>query len=194
MKNNIRRALLVACSALLLVVMTIGGTIAWMTAQTSEIVNTFTVGDINITLTEPAGAEANYSWKIVPGTNITKDATVTVEADSEKCYVFVTVKEANWPACGKVTYTVDTNIWTALGDEYPNVYYKVVENNKNADQPFTVLTNNTVYVASDMTKDEVTAITTNPTLTFKAYAIQFENMTDAVDAWTKLNTQIAPQN
>lgn len=72
--------LLVGCAA--------GATLAWLVTKTDPVVNTFTVGDINIELTEP-----NYKptvdgkAKILPGDTIAKDPTVTVLENSEDCYV-----------------------------------------------------------------------------------------------------------
>ena len=63
----------------------IGGTLAWLTDRTNPVVNTFTVGDINIELKE----SENLNLKMVPGNTIAKDPKVTVKADSEACYLFV---------------------------------------------------------------------------------------------------------
>ena len=55
----------------------VGGTIAWLTAQTGTVTNTFTVGDIEITLTETGAANNAKSFKIVPGGKDTKDPKIT---------------------------------------------------------------------------------------------------------------------
>lgn len=54
---------------------TIGGTLAWLTDTTEPVTNTFTYGDINITL-----AETTEVYKMVPGNSISKDPSVTVES------------------------------------------------------------------------------------------------------------------
>ena len=73
---------------------TIGGTLAWLTDTTEPVTNTFTYGDINITL-----AETTEVYKMVPGNSISKDPSVTVESGSEACWLLVKVEEsANWPA------------------------------------------------------------------------------------------------
>ena len=46
----------------------IGGTLAWLTDKTDSKVNTFTVGDVNIDLTE-----TTTTYKILPGTEIRPD-------------------------------------------------------------------------------------------------------------------------
>lgn len=163
----------------------VGGTIAWLTAETAPVVNTFTVGDINITL-----AETTSEYKIVPGTNITKDPKVTVLKNSEACWLFVTVEpSADYKVLDAfLTYGIADG-WTKLentGDV--DVYYREVAAS-TADQAFPVLAGNKVEVSSTLTKIDLEALGTDPsiTLTFKAYAIQQEGFTDAATAWAELN-------
>lgn len=170
--------------ALMLVVgISVGATIAWLTAKTDPVVNTFTVGDINITL-----EETTEDYKIVPGVDIDKDPVVTVLADSEACWLFVEIDEANWPTATeedgttrKVEYEVADG-WTELAD---GVYYRAVDAS-DVDQEFAVLKDNQVTVSGTLTKAEVEAITTNPTLTFTAYAIQKEGFASAEAAWDEV--------
>lgn len=68
----------------------IGGTLAWLTDKTDPVVNTFTVGDINIEL-----KETTTNYKMVPGNTITKDPKVTVKANSEACWLFVKVEKSS---------------------------------------------------------------------------------------------------
>ena len=171
--------------AVLLVGGTVGGTLAWLVSKPNSVVNTFTFGDINAQLTETTGA----TYKIVPGNNITKDPKVTVLANSEACWLFVKIEEANWPkftesdqTTRKVTYEV-VDDWIALTD-VPGVYYREVPaSTTNTD--FYVLKNNQVTVSNTLTKEEVSTITTStsPTLTFTAYAVQKDHVADAATAW-----------
>lgn len=190
--NNARRILLLVGLMSLVAVISIGGTIAWLTDTTGPVTNTFTVGDINIELNE-TGMDQNRSktFHIVPGVDITKDPTVKVKANSEQCYLFVKVEENNWPTAvkedetKKVSYSIATG-WTALDSTtYPGVYYRIVDNSAS-DQTFGVLTGNTVTVDSSLTKAEANAITVNPTLVFTAYACQKDNVSTAADAWKKI--------
>lgn len=163
----------------------VGGTIAWLTAETAPVVNTFTVGDINITL-----AETTSEYKIVPGTNIAKDPKVTVLKNSEACWLFVTVEpSADFKKLDAFLTCGIADGWTKLettGDA--DVYYREVAAS-TADQAFDVLNGNKVEVSSTLTKKELEALGTDPsiTLTFKAYAIQQEGFTDAATAWAELN-------
>lgn len=189
-----RRIALTVCLMLVVMVASIGGTVAWLTAQTTPVTNTFTYGDINIALAETTGE----NYKIIPGVDITKDPKVTVKANSEACYLFVKVEEQNWPTftetdgTKKVSYAI-ANGWTQLEG---CVYYREVEAVK-ADTSFDVLAGNKVTVSENLTKAEVDTVKTNqPKLIFTAYAVQKDGITDASAAWEKLgvSTSAAPTN
>ena len=94
----------------------VGGTLAWLTDQTDEVKNTFTVGDINIGLTETTA-----DYKMVPGNTIAKDPTVTVKANSEACWLFVQVTEST-DLKDFITYAIAEG-WTALPG-VDGVYYR----------------------------------------------------------------------
>lgn len=174
-----------------------GGTVAWLTAKTKPVVNTFTFGNINITLTESKGTaddvlnQNNRSFKAIPGCTIEKDPTITVLKNSEKCYLFVKVEEAhNQDKIVEYTVDVGESAWMELDGE-SNVYYRVVENCTD-DQLFTVLKDNQVTISTGLTKekvDELTKAGTFPTLTFTAYAVQYESFEDDLaGAWAQANS------
>ncbi len=164
----------------LLIGCAIGGTVAWLTAKTDAVVNTFTYGDINITLAETTGTD----YKIIPGKNINKDPKVTVKKDSEACWLFVKVEEEGTFVANKVTYSIADG-WTALAGQ-TGVYYREV-GAVTADTSFDVIRDNKVYVSDTLTKEDIQNIT-NPTLTFTAYAVQKDGIADAATAWTKVPT------
>lgn len=161
----------------------VGGTIAWLTAETAPVVNTFTYGDINIELTESTGSD----YKIIPGVEIEKDPRVKVKAGSEACWLFVKVEEAGTFVGGKVTYSI-ANGWTqGDGEDVPkNVYYRELGAATN-DISFDVLAGNKINVSSDLTKEDIKDITTQPTLTFTAYAVQKDGIANAATAWPKVS-------
>lgn len=172
-------------SAALIVCATVAGTLAWLTDTTDPVVNTFTVGDINITLTE----SENLDLKMVPGRTITKDPKVTVKAGSEACWLFVkVVKSGNFDSF--MTFEI-ANGWTEL-TEGSGVYYRIV-GDKSADgatdEPFPVISGNKVTVKNTVTKADLNGLTeaTYPTLTFTAYAVQKDGINDADTAWGKVN-------
>ena len=184
------RTLVVMLALVLMVGCAVGGTLAWLVAKTDPVVNTFTYGDINITLTEDTGS----NYKIIPGVEITKNPKVTVKADSEACWLFVKVDEEYWPTfteadseTRKVSYTL-ADVWTSLPN-VPGVYYREV-GAVSADTDFEVLEGNKVTVSENLTKAEVNSIAEGiqPKLTFTAYAVQKDGIADAATAWTKVNT------
>lgn len=173
--------------AVLLVGGAVGGTLAWLVSQPDPVVNTFTYGDINATLTETTGS----TYKIVPGTTISKDPKVTVKKNSESCWLFVKIIEENWPSfteedgtTKKVKYEIADG-WTLLAGT-SNVYYREVATSTN-DQDFQVLKNNQVTVSGNLTKTQVNSITDSTKLTFIAYAVQKENVADVATAWSIAN-------
>lgn len=188
-----KKSMTVVLSLVLVLCLAVGGTLAWLTAKTDTVTNTFTVGDINLelyehvlqadgTLGETTTNSGNDNYKMVPGNTLPKDPTVVVKANSEACWLFVKVeKSANFDTY--MSYTVDSQ-WTALaGNE--GVFYKEVAAN-TADQEFNVLADKKVVVKDDVTKDMLeTAKTSQPTIKFTAYAVQKDNVTSASDAWTK---------
>ena len=175
----------VALLALVLVIGCVaGGTVAWLVAKTDPVVNTFTYGNIDITLTETTGND----YKIIPGTNIEKDPKVTVTAGSEDCWLFVKVVEEHWPTATledgtrKVSYAIADG-WTMVEGQ-TNVYYREVKATDTARE-FPVLSGNIVTVSDQLTKGDIQA--TQPKLTFTAYAVQKEGSADAAAAWAKAN-------
>lgn len=173
-------------AVLLIVGGVIGGTLAWLTAKTTPVVNTFTTSDINIELTEDEGIKNNYKFKMVPGYEITKDPKVTVKGGSEDCFLFVKLEEKN-DFASYMDYTVDNSLWTAL-DGVAGVYYREVTANTE-DQSWYILTGNKVNVKGEVTKDMMNGLneTNYPKLEITAYASQLyrSNNTkfDAKTAW-----------
>ena len=183
---------LVLVLALALIVGVAGGaTFAWLTAKTDPVVNTFTYGDLNITLAENTGSD----YKIIPGVDIEKDPLVTVKAGSEACWLFVKVEEKNWPEFAdgegentvrKVNYGIADGWMKGDGTSIPaNVYYREVAAN-NADQEFPVLKDNKITVSNTLTKIDIKGLSATPKLSITAYAIQKDGMDNAEKAWAAI--------
>lgn len=194
MKNKTNRTVSIKIAALIAAIVlvigcTAGGTVAWLVSKPDPIVNVFTVGNINATLTETKTA-----FKIVPGVDIDKDPVATVKANSEDCYLFMQPTEENWPKfktteAGSTTRKVEYEIadgWTKLKD---GVYYREVTKDDAKDQAFHVLKNDQVTVSNTLTKENVDAIAGTPKLTVAVYAVQKEGMASAADAWETAKAQ-----
>lgn len=188
-RRSTLKPLLVAMAVVLLIGCIAGGTLAWLTDTTDNVVNTFTTSDINITLTETGTVDNAASFKMIPGYTIDKDPKVTVVGGSEDCWLFVKIDESTNPVLRTyITYDVDPG-WTVLDkDNYPGVYYRHVEakadkqefnvigHNETVDGATTFIPNK-ILVNSTVTKEMMKALNetgaAKPTLTFKAYAIQY---------------------
>lgn len=196
-----KKAIVAVVALVLVLCCAMGGTLAWLVDSTTEIKNTFTYGDINISLwehelnedgltlsTDVFTGEEQTGFKMIPGNKIEKDPTVTVKADSEASWVFVKIVESNnfddfmtyGVASGWTQLTVDAegNAVTDL------IYYREVAAT-TADTDFAVLANDSVSVKETVTKDMLKdGVFVAPTLSFTAYAVQRDaNITTAAQAW-----------
>lgn len=184
--------------AMVVIGRSVSGTVAWLVSKPESRVSTFTLGDINITLTE--SDFGSQPIKIIPGIDIKKDPKVTVMANSEACWLFVKVEEMNWPdfkeanGTRKVSYSVN-NGWNALKDN-PGVYFREV-NAEDAQKgiDYTVLAGNescpsgVIKVSQELTKEEINSINSanQPSLTFTAYAVQRAGIDNEATAWATVN-------
>lgn len=194
-----RKILLMAACAVLLVCISVGATVAYLT-DTKSVTNTFTVGSVAITLDEAKtdinGVADNTvprvvanKYKLMPGHEYVKDPTVHVTAGSEDCYIFVKVEngisefEATTVEGGytNIAGQITANGWNELTG-VTGVYYK--EYTQSATVTDLVVFNK--FKVSD-TADavngwaSVSEATTKVTVT--AYAVQADGFTTAKDAW-----------
>ena len=98
-KKSTRKMIVLVMLLALIVGGTVGGSFAWLIAQSNTVTNTFTEGDINISLKEhkldpQTGVQVDpETWvdtqeiELLPGRTVYKDPTVFVEAGSAPCYV-----------------------------------------------------------------------------------------------------------
>lgn len=88
---------IVLCVAMLAIAVA-GGTLAYFT-DTDAKTNTFTMGKVDIQLDEPNYTPAeDGALKVFPGQTYPKDPTITINSDSEDCWLVATVtisKRAN---------------------------------------------------------------------------------------------------
>lgn len=96
----------------------IGGTLAYFTDD-EEATNTFTVGNVDITLTEPnwEGTGSQDAPEVYPGEPLAKDPTVT-NSGANPCFVRIKVEGLDClsPA-GMITYRTDY-VTGKLGDHW----------------------------------------------------------------------------
>ena len=188
--KNAKKALLLALCAILLVVASVAGTLAYLTADDS-VKNTFEVGKVTITLAETKVNEYGEStnegttdvgnkYKLIPGRTYTKDPRITVGADSENCWLFVKIE--NGLGANATINGLAENGWTRIGTtDYWAYAGTVVGANATVD-----VFDSFTYASSvaDTTADAAKEIVVT------AYAIQSDSCPTSADAWTKLSTQL----
>lgn len=163
-----------------------GTTLAWLKAETTPVVNTFSPSNIEVQLKETTGTE----YKMVPGCVVDKDPKAWVTAESEDCYLFIKVeKSENFDAY--IDYQIDTQ-WNVL-QNHSEIYYICIdsadakgtdttgsskynilgEGNKEYDGVTYQWADNQVLVKPTVTKQMMDALGADkPTLDFTAYAVQ----------------------
>lgn len=204
---RIGRILLPACLMALLVLISVSATMALLTDQTADVVNTFTVGDVDITLTETkyngkdADGKDSYasapaegvdnSYPMIPGKKYTKDPVVTVETPKTNIpvYLFVEMNEAN-DAAKYLIYTptlTTANGWTQGTGTIPsNVWYRTV-NPTDPTLSWNLLDKNEITVNSNKVLKTNMDEAAKAKLSFKAYAIQTETFSSVEDAWKEVS-------
>lgn len=207
MKTKKKALLLTAC-AVLLVVATVFGTLAYLTAQTDKVDNTFTMGsnvalkldeadtdENGVVLTkdgQPVPRVQKNEYKLMPAHQYVKDPTVHVTG--EQCYVFVTVDDglAQYEADKTVAAQIVEHNWVKV-DGYDNLYVyvgtetgstKAIVSGTEANPTDLVVFDN-FTLKNDLTYNDLTAAQTAH-ITINAYAIQADGFakTSPADIWT----------
>ena len=166
------------CLAAVLVVMAIAGaTVAYFT-DTDTKDNTFTVGNVGITLTEPnwEGSGKEDAPEVYPGEPLAKDPTVT-NVGKNPCFVRISVANLmQFGDKGDITYRTDYvagklgENWVLRTDGY-FYYTKVLAVNETTDALFdqivmpTGLTGNETTQAITVTAQAVQAQGAKPSFT-----------------------------
>ena len=200
-KKKILVALALVGCAILLVAGSIAGTLAYLKDETGVVSNTFTTGNVAITLDETdvdlygvkdgeARVMANQ-YKLIPGHTYVKDPTIHVTAGSEACYLFVKV-ENNLGALEVAAANGDTIAeqmttlgWKQIGNG--NYWYY---NNGAAENAGTAIDARTeakdVKVFNNFTVATDAAIPADAStlaVNITAYAVQADGFANAMAAW-----------
>ena len=160
----------------------VGSTFAYLSSKTETVVNTFTVGNVVITLDEKdtddstPNAErdkANAYTDMIPGSSYEKDPTVHVAANSEECYVFVKVTGLDANKDALVINAFNTNLVKVDGSNTADGIYRydaVVEKSVNVQD---------IVVFNGFTlKSDVVGGTPITNITVEACAVQAGNLNE----------------
>lgn len=139
-------------------------TLAYLTDSTGAVTNTFTVGDLDIELTETY----TQNSKIYPGATISKTPVVTVLANSEPSYLYVMVDNQLSPH--GVLNILPAN-WVSINVNGTKTIYRYnsIVPLSASNQPFTVFS--TVSFGTGLTKTELATLQ-GKDIVIKAYAHQ----------------------
>ena len=207
-----KKKILVACLCVALAVLTIAGTtLAYLTSQ-DKVVNTFTVGNVQIKLDEAkANADGTLvanadrvkanSYKLIPGHTYNKDPMVTVLSGSESSYIKMTVTfskaaelDAIFAPNGGANLTsifegYDSNNWIAKGNTEDAAAdtrtYEFWYKEAVAAPDGDVALDalfDSITVPGSITKEQLETIQ-GMTITVNAYAIQADGFANAEAAW-----------
>ena len=216
MKSKAKVLIAVLC-ALVLVVGSVVGTLAYLTDR-QEVVNTFTVGDVDIKVDEapvtPDGkpeegkdrVEGN-EYHLIPGQTYTKDPTMTVHVGSEECYVRFRVELTGYTALKAIrpaltdeqllTQFVNINSdWTLTGTPVVNgnvvtyEYRHAVEVDASTEAQTLQPLFNTFTVPLEYTGSDLAAmVAAGFQLEAHGDAIQTEAFADVDAAWQAFDNQ-----
>lgn len=206
-----KKTLTIAIALVLVVALAVGATYAYLTAKTGEVKNTFVAGsavadgdlelfehvakmnnDGTYTLDSTTTTTGN-KYTVMPGVNLPKDPTVTVEKASGAYYLFVEVTKGAKVDGDTLSCTVDGSKWIKLNVDDKEVYAYTTDGKTPAVLTAEVTNvpvlasidakGNTIEVSGDNTK--IGALTeANSALTFKAYACQAAGFANATEAFT----------
>ena len=141
------KALLLTLCAVVLVIATVFGTMAYLTS-TDEVQNTFTVGQVKITLDEakvnpdgtlvykedgqtPVDRVSTNSYKLLPGHTYNKDPMVTVLNGSEASYIKMTVTFSKASALDAIFAPTGADL-TSIFNGYDSANWIYKDNTKDA--------------------------------------------------------------
>lgn len=186
--NAKKKIVSIALAAALAATAIVGSSLAYFT-DTEEKTNTFTVGNVDITLTEPNWDADINNKDLIPGKTIPKDPTITVAEGSETAYTFMKVQMSadfielinKYATATKKELPAAVEDWFTsevapkvmeIGDDY--VILGVLSP-KEAGQSVTYF--DEVKVPAEVTQEMIKADGTY-TITVTAYAIQAEGFYD----------------
>lgn len=208
-----KRTLLIMSVAVALVcALAVGATLAYLTSLTGQVRNTFTVGNVTITLDEAdvdaygeTGVDANGNpipvgdlprvleneYKLIPGHTYTKDPTIHVDGNSEDCYLFVKVVNglASYEATTNTIATQMTaNGWSLVNGQTDVYCYNAVATAEQNVPVFGSFTLDGNANFSGFTPDPEDGTIPSLNIEITAYAVQRDGFDTAANAWTAAST------
>ena len=164
---------------------------AYLTSK-ATVTNTFTVGNVAITMTESpvdkygtvvTGSRVTANeYKLIPGHTYVKDPVIHVAAGSEACYLFVKIDNgiSGIEGTNTIASQMTANGWTDKGSGF---YAKALPvDARNEAQDVATFGTFTIANTADISSSGAAKII------IKAYAVQADGFTNVDDAWDKAPT------
>lgn len=199
-----KKTLTIALAFVLVIAISVAGTFAYLTSSAS-VKNTFTVGNVKIDLNETDvdkdNSTKNNAYTLIPGSSYTKDPTVTVDKDSEDCYLRMIVTISNYDkflnAFGKDAKPQDAvtgwnqSVWPCVKMNVEGTTCTLeFRYNGIAEAGFMSTLFTEVVIPGTVTETQLEALD-NTEVNIVAHAIQAENFNDAEAAWAAFDAQKA---
>lgn len=185
-----KKTLTIVMAMVLVAAVAVTGTLAYMSAKSETVTNTFNFGNMTITLDESklkddgtldkSDRVTANTYKVAPGATVAKDPTVHVELGSEKCYVYVSVQNNLVLENGDVVANYAANSgWTKIGedaDTHTVVYrYETAVDASSARQTLAPVFEEVTFDGEKITLDNIDQLQ-GKTIVINAYAHQSENI------------------
>ncbi len=218
--NKTTKSMLIVLSVILLVTGAVMGTVAYLTDR-QEVVNTFTVGNVDITLDETdvnedgepiPGADRvpGNEYHLIPGKSYVKDPTLTVVAGSEESYIRMMVT-INCISELKAIFGDDflpenyvegwnPAVWSCASVSEDSVnntatyefrYYKAVDAYESQDDIVLEPLFTSFTMPGEVNNAQLATLD-NLEITVVGHAIQTVSFANAAEAWTAFDGQVNP--
>ena len=174
----------------------VGGTLAYLTSVTDTVTNTFTVGDVEITMDEQKVTEAGVadgttrqttnSYKLMPGHPYIKDPTIHVTNNKEDCYLFVKINNTISSLLITENTTIGETTYKSIADQLTENHWELVSGTTDIYQYVGTNGNAVVSAGTDVvvfnnfvvkSNADVSGVTANDKIELVACAVQADGLT-----------------
>ncbi len=157
-QKNQKKFILMMCS-IVIVGGIVAGTLAWLAARTNPVINNFIGSDLVIDISEIN----DDNFQMIPGKFIQKDPKITVQANSEACWLFLQIKEspaqANGSGIPKIQKGSEVERTTTNEENYKYLRYEVLTG-ENEFNDWILMTEAQVASAGFLSRDKDGSVNT----------------------------------